>query len=526
MSGLLIEHFWWGSVFLVNVPIIAIALIAGRILVPTSRDPSESRLDVGGALLSIAGIGSLVYAIIEAPNHGWMSPTSVVWFGPRSRCSSRSSPGSVASTSRCSTCTTSRTAASASPPGASALVYFAMFGTMFLLTQYFQLVLGYGTLEAGLKQLPFPIVMMAVSPNTPRIAARLGANRMVGAGLAVVAPGDGVVHPVDQRPAYPCLALTMAMLAFGMALTMSPLTASIMSSVPRGKAGVGSAMNDTSREIGRRARRRRARQPRRLAVRQPHRRRRQRLDPGQQGQPPRPAWPARSRSPADLPARPVPTLVPTRRTRSCPASTSPPVVAAVVVLAAAVVAWRSAAAPTGRSGRGRPVLDLDEVVEVDDGGRSRPRRERGEPERFAVRIHRWSHHPRSISMNLSNRSRLAIAAVTLVLVAAACGSDDSSDDDTAAPPPPRPPPRRATTTAAPRRRPQPRGRPPPATPRVEKSRRHDVARRRADERREDAVHLHARQGRDTDVRGRVRHGVAAVGRRGAAAAGTGSTPTT
>src|SRR5687768_14244704 len=80
MSGFLLEHFWWGSVFLVNVPIIAFALIAGRIVVPTSRDPEEQRLDVVGALLSIAGIGSLVYAIIEAPNHGWASPQSLVWF--------------------------------------------------------------------------------------------------------------------------------------------------------------------------------------------------------------------------------------------------------------------------------------------------------------------------------------------------------------------------------------------------------------------------------------------------------------
>src|SRR6478735_1082107 len=186
MSGFMLEHFWWGSVFLVNVPIILFALIAGRFLVPTSRNPDESSIDVVGALLSIAGIGSLVYAIIEAPNHGWLSAQSVVWFG-------------IAVSMLVAFVSWERRADEpmldmhyfrdrrfSIASGSMALVYFAMFGTMFLLTQYLQLVLGYGTLETGLKLLPFPIVMMSVAPNTPRIAARLGANRMVGLGLSVV----------------------------------------------------------------------------------------------------------------------------------------------------------------------------------------------------------------------------------------------------------------------------------------------------------------------------------------------------
>ena len=80
ISGLLLEHFWWGSVFLINVPVVAFALIAGHRFVPTSRNPNESSLDIVGSLLSIAGIGSLVYAIIEAPDHGWSSSTSIAWF--------------------------------------------------------------------------------------------------------------------------------------------------------------------------------------------------------------------------------------------------------------------------------------------------------------------------------------------------------------------------------------------------------------------------------------------------------------
>ena len=186
MSGLLIEHFWWGSVFLVNVPIIAIALIAGRILVPTSRDPEQSRLDVGGALLSIAGIGSLVYAIIEAPNHGWTSPTSVAWFTVAITLLAAFVAWERRSSEPMLDMHYFRDRRFSIASGSMALVYFAMFGTMFLLTQYFQLGARLRTARGRPKQLPFPIVMMAVSPNTPKIAARLGANRMVGSGLAIV----------------------------------------------------------------------------------------------------------------------------------------------------------------------------------------------------------------------------------------------------------------------------------------------------------------------------------------------------
>src|SRR5688572_14260632 len=80
-SGFLLEHFWWGSVFLVNVPVILLAMLAGRILLPTSRDPEEPPLDIPGALLSIVGLSALVYGIIEGPLHGWTSPESLAIFG-------------------------------------------------------------------------------------------------------------------------------------------------------------------------------------------------------------------------------------------------------------------------------------------------------------------------------------------------------------------------------------------------------------------------------------------------------------
>jgi Na+/melibiose symporter-like transporter len=134
--------------------------------------------------------------------------------------------------------------------GGISLIYFAMFGTFFLITQYFQLVLGYGTLEAGLKQGPMALVMVAVAPQTPRLAARIGSNRSVALGLAGVSLGLLLFSRMQPDTVYPVLLLPMITLATGMALTISPLTASIMSAVPMGKAGVGSAMNDTTRELG------------------------------------------------------------------------------------------------------------------------------------------------------------------------------------------------------------------------------------------------------------------------------------
>jgi EmrB/QacA subfamily drug resistance transporter len=249
-SGFLLEHFYWGSVFLVNVPVILIALVAGRVLLPTSRDPEQPPLDIPGALLSIAGLGSLVYGIIEGPLHGWQSGrtigtfvfafTMLGLFGWRELTAKhpmlnlrffKDRRFSVAS-------------------GGMTLIFFAMFGTFFLVSQYLQLVLGYSALESGLFQLPMAFVMMGLSPQVPKLVARYGVHGVVPKGLATVGVGlllfsfMGVDTPIWFMYG-PILCL-----ATGMALTMTPLTTLIMSAVPLGKAGVGSAMNDTTRELG------------------------------------------------------------------------------------------------------------------------------------------------------------------------------------------------------------------------------------------------------------------------------------
>jgi EmrB/QacA subfamily drug resistance transporter len=249
-SGFLLQHFAWGSVFLVNVPIIAIALVAGYILLPKSRDPHPEGLDPIGALLSIAGLGSLVYAIIEAPDRGWASADSLMWFGIAVVIIAAFLMWELRNTTPMLNLRYFLDPRFGVAAGVITLLFFGMFGFFFLLTQYFQLVLGYGTLEAGVKQLPFAAVMMLIAPNSPKFSARFGANKAVAVGLVGVSAGMFMFMFARTNSSYLELVIIVMVMAAGMAMCIPTMTGSIMSAVPLGKAGVGSAMNDTTRELG------------------------------------------------------------------------------------------------------------------------------------------------------------------------------------------------------------------------------------------------------------------------------------
>jgi EmrB/QacA subfamily drug resistance transporter len=249
-SGLLLEHFSWNSVFLVNIPIVLLAFVAGLRIVPTSRDHNATRIDGLGAVLSIFGIGTLVYAIIEAPAHGWMSmPTmtafaiaivflaTFVWWELRTRVPMLDLRWFK------------HRALSVGSAGMM-LSFFALYGMMFLLTQYLQLVHGYSPLGAAVRLMPIAAVMIVVSPQAPRLVARFGAHRVVGSGLGVLAVGTLMLSRVGVTTPYAMLVLPMVVMVAGMSVAMAPLTNAIMSGVPRDRAGVGSAMNDTTRELG------------------------------------------------------------------------------------------------------------------------------------------------------------------------------------------------------------------------------------------------------------------------------------
>jgi EmrB/QacA subfamily drug resistance transporter len=248
-GGWLLEHFWWGSVFLVNVPVVIVALVLGQLFVPTSRDPSAPPLDPIGALLSIAGLVSLVWAIIEGP-HGWTEPEVVIGFAvaavllaafvlwerhteyPMLDMGFFANPRFSAAS------------------GAIALTFFAMFGSLFLLTQFLQSVLGYSALEAGVRLVPMAAVQVVVAPLSAKVVERVGSKVIVGVGLLTAAIGLVLASQLTADATYPEVLLSLVVLAAGLALVMPTATESIMGSLPPAKAGVGSAVNDTTRELG------------------------------------------------------------------------------------------------------------------------------------------------------------------------------------------------------------------------------------------------------------------------------------
>ena len=206
-GGWLLEHFWWGSVFLVNLPLIAVALVGGRLLVPTSRDPRQPPLDVVGAGLSIVALASCLYAIIEAPNHGWTSIPTLEAAGVGLAFGVAFAAWELRARHPMLDLRFFRNRRFSAGSAAITLVFFAMFGTFFLLTQYLQLVLGYSALEAGLRTLPAPLMIMVTAPMSARFVERFGTRAVVATGLATVAAGLGMAstlgHPQPVLAAGP-----------------------------------------------------------------------------------------------------------------------------------------------------------------------------------------------------------------------------------------------------------------------------------------------------------------------------------
>ena len=249
-GGVLLEHFWWGSIFIVNVPIVVAGLVLGYALIPESRDPSHGKLDPVGALLSIVALGSLLWSIIEAPSRGWGSSPIVAGFVIGALLLAGFFTWELRSSHPMLDMRFFKNPRFSAASGAITLVFLSLFGTLFLLTQLLQSVLGYSTVKAGAVLLPQAAVIMTFAPLSNVWVQRLGNKIVVTAGLLTVAtsfalfttfqPNSSMLHVIG---------ITMLM-GLGMANVMAPCTDSIMGSLPRAKAGVGSAVNDTTRQMG------------------------------------------------------------------------------------------------------------------------------------------------------------------------------------------------------------------------------------------------------------------------------------
>jgi EmrB/QacA subfamily drug resistance transporter len=249
-GGWLLEHFSWGSIFLVNVPVAAMAIVGGTLFVPTSRDPAAPKVDVPGLILSSIGVTALIYTVIESPQWGWGSARTVAGFAIATivlaafaRWEWRSSHPmldvSVFANRRFSAGSLAVTAG-----------FLTLFGFIFMITQYFQFIKSYSAFEAGVRLLPVAASIAVASVLGPRIVERAGSTAVVAAGLAIFAAGLAWASTADAATPYLQIAAQMVLLGGGLGLTFAPATEAIMGSLSADKAGIGSAVNDTTRELG------------------------------------------------------------------------------------------------------------------------------------------------------------------------------------------------------------------------------------------------------------------------------------
>ncbi len=249
-GGWLLEHFWWGSIFYVNVPVAILAIAATVAFVPESKDQHTPPLDRVGLALSITSITALVFTIIEAPEYGWLSAFSLTGFAValalvaafvmwELRVEHPLLPVRIFENLRFSAASVSVTSA-----------FFALFGFVFLITQYFQLIRGYTPLQAGVRTLPVAFSIALASVLSPLLVHRIGTKLVVAGGLASMSIGFIWVSTASAGTPYIEIVGQMILLGAGLGATTAPATESIMGSLSVDKAGVGSAVNDTTRELG------------------------------------------------------------------------------------------------------------------------------------------------------------------------------------------------------------------------------------------------------------------------------------
>lgn len=250
LTGFVLEHWDWNAVFAVNLPFIVAALVLGAFLVPRSRGEHHTRLDLPGAVLSAVGLSAVVYAIIEGPVHGWISAPTLAVGGAGLAVLIAFVAWELHVQHPMLDVRLFRIRAFGTSSLVLTMVFFALMGTFFSMSQMLQLVWGYSPLEAAVRMLPISFVMMVSAPQSARLAARFGKRRVVAVGMWMVAAGIGIVSTIGVVANYPVMIGGFCVMAFGMGLAMSPTTDLLMSTVPREKAGMGSAMNDTTRELG------------------------------------------------------------------------------------------------------------------------------------------------------------------------------------------------------------------------------------------------------------------------------------
>jgi EmrB/QacA subfamily drug resistance transporter len=249
VGGVLLSRFWWGSVFLVNVPIVVVVLVVAWWALPESRNPAASRFDPLGVVLSVLAVSALVWATIQAPTEGWRSAATlrsfavaivllgcfVLW---ELRCAHpmlelgffRNPRFSVASV-------------------ASGTANFAFAGTLFVLTQLLQFVFGYSPLSAGVALVPMAASFMVAGLLGPRLAERIGSKRAVAMALAIFALGLVVLATANEHSGFGVVLAATLTIGVGFGFTLAPTTDAVVGAVPREKAGMASGTLSATRQV-------------------------------------------------------------------------------------------------------------------------------------------------------------------------------------------------------------------------------------------------------------------------------------
>ncbi len=254
IGGVLLDHFWWGMIFLINIPVALVGLVAVVKLVPESKNPQGERPDLVGALLSTVGMTAAVYAIITGPEHGWTSAEVLV-------------PACVGVAVLAAFARWElhvpypmldmrffRNQKFVGAVAGAILVMFGLGGSLFLLTQHLQFVLGYEPLEAGLRMAPLAltVVVLNLSGVGPRIVVKLGTPSAVAVGMTLVAAGLASIALVGggTESSYWGMLLGLVLMGVGLAVSNPAMANAIMSAIPPERAGVGAGVNGTLAEFG------------------------------------------------------------------------------------------------------------------------------------------------------------------------------------------------------------------------------------------------------------------------------------
>jgi len=250
VGGALLEKFWWGSVFLINVPVVLVGVVLVLVLVPESRDPNPGRIDFVGVALSVLGLVALVYGIIDGGEHGWDRP--IVWISIAVGLAVLAAfiayerrtdhPSLDVKLFR-----DPRFSAAAASIG---LVFFAAMGVFFFVSFYLQTVKGFSPLQSGAMLIPFAVAQLTFAPRSAALVKRYGPKVVSTGGMILVTLALAGFLLVDAATSIWALGALFFVQGVGMANVMPPATESIMSTLPRERAGVGSAVSNTIRQVG------------------------------------------------------------------------------------------------------------------------------------------------------------------------------------------------------------------------------------------------------------------------------------